>query len=220
MRCSLLALLFILALPLGADEGDLAQRVRAFASDELEVREAATRTVQRYLRRQFAPLLKAANSDDPEVSRRARGILAEVLPTLKPAPSEAATAAWGQPLAVEGGVVIFVQEQNGFICRVARDHKVAARTVVRFGMRGHRVVHPLLHAHLGLAEGRGFAVTVVRRGTPAHEVGVRARDIVMTVDDKPVWTPDTVAAALGSPSKWPDRRLRVLRRGKLVDLAR
>jgi hypothetical protein len=221
MRSFLLALLFMLVAPLEADEGALARKVRAFASDEVEVRDAATRTVQRYVRREFAPLLQAANSDDPEVSRRARGILAEVLPQLKPTPTEAATAAWGQPMAVEGGVIIFVQELNGFISRVARDHKVAARAVLRFGLRGHRIVHPLLHAHLGLAEGRGFAVIAVQRGTAADQVGVRARDIVMAIDGKPVWTPDTVAAALGPQQHdWPDRRLKVMRRGKLVELTR
>jgi S1-C subfamily serine protease len=57
----------------------------------------------------------------------------------------------------------------------------------------------------------------VTPGTTAARLGLRAHDIILAIDNKPVMQEQAVAAALGERD-WAQRELRVMRAGRLVSL--
>ena len=53
-----------------------------------------------------------------------------------------------------------------------------------------------LAQRLGYAEGQGVVVSGVQRGSPAERAGLRARDLIVEADRKPVKAAEDVRAAL------------------------
>jgi hypothetical protein len=208
MRAMILCL--PLAVALAGDADSLAEAVKRWASESADEREAASRAVCRQLERDLAPVLSAMRSDDPEVRRRARSALESLLPR----PVEEPAAAPPQVALLGGGgnaQLRLVVRQAAF---VPEDAQPEVRELKAKGLSGHPVDDPLLREHLNLAEGRGFAVTGVDAGSDAERLGLKPRDILLSVDGRPVKQVAEVLKALAAKNP----PVRLLRRGKLVDL--
>ncbi|MHC4959115.1 MAG: PDZ domain-containing protein [Planctomycetota bacterium] len=209
------ALLLLLALPLNAGDRDVLKRAaRDFAHDDFDVREAATRAVKRHLQRELSPLLEAMHAKDPEVSRRAREALASFLPEGETA-ADVLEEVWG----VRGNVII-VQGGNRIVFNNERQVDKVGQKLQQFGVQGYPVQDPLTRSQLGLAAGRGYAVTRVTKGSAAAQLGLQANDIILKVQGRAVSMPAALLAALGPQAKWLEAGVRVLRRGKPRDLER
>ncbi len=226
MRLTALFLVFF-CLPLSAgDRKPLEEAIRAFGSDELAARQAATRTVRELLEKELAPLIKAMSAEDPEVARRAR----EVVEGLIPHRGEKETAApvavngnWGGRqiirLVANNGVQVWVRGQNGVWVAHKQGQKHAQR-VNQFGVQGYPCTQPLLRKQLGLAAGRGYVVTKVTPGSVAKKAGLKVHDIILAIDDHPVMQISSLYKRLGELATWPNRAIRIMREGQVLTTRR
>lgn len=225
MRALVLALL---AVPLLAGAPDpLADAIRDFGSDYPARRDVATQVARGILQGRLAPLLEAMRSADPEVSRRARECIESFLPGRPAASAEQAEDGPGGPVVFvngrnQGGVVLRVVQANGQRLRIVNGRWAPEEGYARlkaFGVEGEAALDSTLRRHLRLAEGRGFLVQKVGDGTPAARLGLKAEDILLRIDGKPVMKPEDVEGALGEEKEaWPLRRFRLLRDGEIKDL--
>ena len=224
-----LGFLLLLLLPLSAGETDaLAREVAKFNSDDACEREAASQAVRKHVQAELAPLLAALESNDPEVSRRAREAIASLLPEKK---KEEKPEAFGN---VGGNVVIGIGGARGraiqnlrlvlqgnrkgqlvFVRGGDEKHVAALR---KYGVEGYAIDDALVRQQLQLADGRGFAVSKVLPGTAAARLGLQAHDVVLSVRGRPVLGADQVRKALGEKETWNGLEMRILRAGKLVTL--
>ena len=223
MRYAIPALL-VLCLPLAAGDPDvLALAVAKFGSDYPEVRGAGTTETRAYLETRLAPLLAALESKDPEVSRRARCAIETLLPHHEVTKSTGAAGQQGQVIVFNQGgrrgrMVIRQVWINGKMqMRVENQHQVYDK-LKKFGAEGVAAAETTLRMQLGLAEGRGFIVHKVVAGSAAARLGLLAHDIIVRIDDTSVMELTKVVKALGAKETWDGRRLRVFRRGKVIDL--
>ena len=226
MRLTFLLLLLCLSLSAG-NSHPLDAAVKSFSSDELAERQAATRTVRRHLEAALAPLLAAMKSDDPEVARRAREALEGLLPRSKKPindgiPGEVINKGGWIQIAQGGAQIRFlIKGQNGrLVVQGGAQQKKIAALMTKYGLQGHACVQVLVRKQLGLAEGRGYVVTRVDRRLAANRAGLRAHDIILSIDGKPVLQPAAVVAALGKQMTWGGKKFRVMRAGKVVSLNR
>ncbi len=211
-----LILLLPLAVALAGDALPLEEATKQWASESAEDRDAASRTVAIHLQRQLAPVLDALRSDDPEVRRRARSALEALLPPRPPEPP-APEQAQGQVLVINnaGGVarqlrvVLNAQGQAVLVHDQGEQQQLMAK-----GITGMPVDDPVMREQLGLAEGRGFAVTAMDARSDAGRLGIQARDILISIDGRPVkqWAEVLKGLVARSPE------IKLLRRGKLVTL--
>jgi hypothetical protein len=217
------SLLLLLALPLNASDRDILERAaRDFANDDFDVREAASRAVKRHIRRELAPLLEAMHAKDPEVSRRAREALASFLPEQETGAGQAGANIWGggQVIGLRGGNVIVVQGGNRIVFNNGRRRDEVGQKLQQFGIQGYAIQDGLTRAQLGLAAGRGYAVTSVVKGSAAAQLGLQSHDIIVKVEGRPVSAPQSVLTALGLQARWLGAHVRVIRRGRPIDLRR
>jgi S1-C subfamily serine protease len=82
------------------------------------------------------------------------------------------------------------------------------------GITGVPVTDPVLRDQLRLAEGRGFAVTAVDLRSDAAKLGIEARDILISIDGRPVMQADELLKGLGA--RLPE--IKLLRKGQIVAL--
>ena len=207
-----------LCLPLSAgDRKPLEEAIRAFASDELAARQAATRTVRELLEKEFAPLIKAMSAEDPEVARRAREVVEGLIPHRGEKETAAPIAGGGQVirLFVNNGAQFWVRGQNGVWVAHNQGQKHAHR-VKLFGVQGYPCTQPLLRKQLGLAAGRGYVVAKVTRGSVAQKAGLKVHDIILAIDDQPVMQISSLYKQLGELATWPNRAIRIMREGQVL----
>jgi len=218
-----LVLLLPLAVAFAGDTAPLEDAAKQWASESPDVRDIASRTVAVELRRQLAPILDAMRSDDPEVRRRARAALESLLPPRPPEPEPQEQQQWqgrvlifnnagvggaaGAPQALR--VILNAQGQAVLVQDQGEAQQLKAK-----GIAGQPVDDPVMREQLCLAEGRGFAVTAVDAGSDAERLGIKARDILLSMDGHPVKQGGEVLKALAAPKP----EIHLLRRGKLVTL--
>ena len=213
-------LLVLFALPLFAgDPESYAQAVKGFGDDRIEVRREASQMVRRLLRRDLAPLLAALESRDPEVSRRARSAILGLLPGQKKGSDfvEMQQGVAQQIFVAGGGQVRIVMRGNNAVFVQQGGNPVGGR-VKEFGVQGHPLYNKLLRRQLGLAAGRGYAITSVKKGSMAARLGLKPHDILLAVNGMPVQNLGTVNKHLGDKKDWHKLRLRVLRETKPMEL--
>jgi len=80
-------------------------------------------------------------------------------------------------------------------------------------------VPPVLRTQLSLKEGEGIVVEEVLDGTPAERLGLRRHDVVLSVNGTAVGSVEDVRATVGKVEAGGDLRLRVLRGGRIEELA-
>jgi hypothetical protein len=211
----------ILLLPLAvAFAGEILPLDKAtllWSSDSAEDRDAGSHFVAIHLRRDLAPLLKALEDNDPEVRRRARTAIESLLPPGPPQPPMPQEAAQQQ-----AGQVVFLNGANGQlqgqIIVNARGRLVIAQDggemqqLQEKGINGIPADDPLLRQHLRLAEGRGFIIHTVQPRSDADRLGLRAFDILLSIDGRPVKQPGEVLKALAARAP----SITLLREGKIV----
>lgn len=217
-----LILLLPLAVAFAGDTAPLEEAAKQWASESPDVRDIASRTVALELRRELAPILAAMRSDDPEVRRRARAALESLLPPRPPEPQPQEQQQWqgrvlvfnnaggggaGAPQALQ--VILNAQGQAVLVQDQGEQQQLKAK-----GLAGQPVDDPIMREQLCLAEGRGFAVTAVDAGSDAERLGIKARDILLSMDGHPVKQGAEVLKALAAPKP----EINLLRRGKLVTL--
>ena len=225
MRAVGFLLLFLL--PLSAGETDaLTRAVAGFNSDHAAEREAASQSVRQHLQRELGPLLAALESDDPEVSRRAREAIASLLPEKKEEPEASDNVGGNMIVGLGGGGnqrFRFVLKQGGkggqIMFLQGADNKQAA-ALKKYGIEGMGVHDALVRRQLQLAAGRGFGVTKVLPDTAAARIGLQAYDLVLSIGDRPVLGVDRVLKALGKKETWKGLEMRILRAGKLMTLGK
>ncbi len=211
-----LILLLPLTLALAADPAPLESAAKQWASDSAEERDAASRAVALHLHRELAPILAAMQSPDPEVRHRARAALEALLPPRPPEPPAP------EPQWIRGRVRInqaggqnarFILNAQGQIGLLVHDQGEMEQ-LQRKGIAGVPVDDPVMRDQLCLAEGRGFAVSAVDARSDAERLGIRAKDILISMDGRPVMQTAEVLKGLAARSP----EIKVLRRGKLVTL--
>jgi serine protease Do len=96
----------------------------------------------------------------------------------------------------ERGVSLVTQERPS-TSRVVdeRPNAKGGKAPDTFGMELEPLTKQLAQ-RLGYAEGQGVVVSGVQRGSPAERAGLRARDLIVEADRKPVKAPEDVRAAL------------------------
>jgi S1-C subfamily serine protease len=82
------------------------------------------------------------------------------------------------------------------------------------GIAGAPVDDPVMREQLVLAEGRGFAVSAVDPRSDAERLGIRANDILISIDGRPVKRAAEVLKALEARAP----AITLLRRGELLTL--
>jgi len=221
-----LGFLLLLLLPLSAGEtDDLARAVAKFSSDDAGEREAASQAVRKHVQAELAPLLAALESNDPEVSRRAREAIASLLPEKKKAEREASGNAGGNVIVGVGGAravqnfrFILQGNRKGQVVFMQGGDEKQITALRRYGVEGYAIDELLVRRQLQLADGRGFGVTRVLPGTAAARIGLQTNDVVLSVRGRPVLGPDQVLKALGEKETWNGLDMRIVRAGKLVTL--
>jgi len=224
-----LGFLLLLLLPLAAGETDaLARAVAKFNSDDAGEREAASKAVRKHVQAELAPLLVALESNDPEVSRRAREAIASLLPEKKKEEEpEASGHAGGNVVIGIGGArgraiqnlrfILRGNKKGQFVFVQGGDGKQTS-ALRKYGVEGYAIEDALVRRQLQLADGRGFAVSKVLPGTAAARLGLQTHDVVLSVRGRPVRGADQVLKALGKKETWNGLEMRILRAGKLVTL--
>jgi len=214
-----LILLLPLTLALAADPAPLERAAKQWASDSAEERDAASRAVALHLNRELAPIVAAMRSPDPEVRHRARAALEALLPPRPPEPP----APEPQPQWGRGRVFInqaggqnarFVLNAQGQMILVHDQGE--AEALKAKGITGMPVADPVMRDQLCLAQGRGFAVAAVDRRSDAERLGIQAKDILISMDGRPVMKSDEVLKGLAARSP----EIKLLRRGKLITLGK
>jgi hypothetical protein len=209
-------LLLPLAVAFAGDGSPLEQATKRWTSDSVEERDAASRLVAIHLRRELGPVVAALGSSDPEVRRRARSALESLLPPRPPEPP------LQEDLQQAGQVFIINNAGGGLQGRIVVNAR--GRLIIQDGgeteqlkakgIAGAPVDDPVMREQLGLAEGRGFAVSSVDPRSDAERLGIRANDILISIDGRPVKQPAEVATALAARGP----AITLLRRGKLLKL--
>lgn len=211
-----LILLLPLAVAFAGDVSPLEEATRRWSSDDSEEREGASRFVVSHLRRELGPLVKALESPDPEVRRRARTAIESLLPPRPPEPPLPQEMQLAQRMVVinnaGGNGVVQVRVRGGNLQGLLVEHGQEAQDLQAKGLQGAPAHDPVLREHLGLAEGRGFVVTDVEAGGLADKLGIRARDILLSIDDRPVMQAADVLRALAARAP----KITLLRRGKVT----
>jgi hypothetical protein len=226
-----LGFLLLLLLPLSAGETDaLARAVAKFNSDDAGEREAASQAVRKHVQLELAPLLAAVESNDPEVSRRAREAIASLLPEKKTEeePGASGNAGGNVIVGVGGGRARAIQNfrfilrgnNKGQLVFMRGGDEKQITALRKYGVEGYAIDELLVRRQLQLADGRGFAVTKVLPGTAAARIGLQALDIVLSVRGRPVQTADQVLKALGKKETWNGMEMRIVRVGKLMTLGK
>lgn len=212
-----LVLLLPLAVALAGDAALLEGAAKQWASDSAEERDAASRAVAQHLRRELFPIIAAMDSPDPEVRRRARSALESLLPPRPPEPPPPEQ----QPQWARGRVIInnagaqqirFVVNAQGQVALVQDEGEM--QQLKAKGITGMPVDDPVMRDQLCLAEGRGFAVTAVDARSDAARLWIEARDILISIDGRPVRQPAEVLKGLLARAP----EIKLLRRGKLITL--
>jgi hypothetical protein len=221
-----LGFLLLLLLPLSAGETDvLARAVAKFKSDYAAEREAASQAVRRHLEAELAPLLAALESDDPEVSRRARRAIASLLPAEEEEakPEGSGNFGGGNMIIGVGGNqrIRFVVKRGkgGQIVVVQGGDERQTEALKKYGLEGSAVEEMLVRRQLQLAAGRGFGVSKVLPGTAAARLGLQVYDVVLAIGDRPVQRLEQVVKALGGKETWDSLEMRILRAGQVVKLS-
>jgi hypothetical protein len=80
-------------------------------------------------------------------------------------------------------------------------------------------VPAVLRTQLSLRADEGIVVEDVREGTPAARLGLRHHDVILAVNGIPVSSADDVRSSVGAVKEGGDLRLRVLRGGKVEEIA-
>jgi len=216
--------LLLVLLPLSAGETDaLTRAVAGFNSDHAAEREAASQSVRQHLQRELGPLLAALESDDPEVSRRAREAIASLLPGAKNEAPEASDNAAGNMIVGFGGggnlrVVIKQAGKGGQVMFLQHGDNKQTEALKKYGLEGEPVHDKLVRRQLQLAAGRGFGVRSVLPDTAAARRGLRAYDVLLSIGGRPVQKLSRVLKALGKKETWKGLEMRILRAGKLMTL--
>lgn len=85
---------------------------------------------------------------------------------------------------------------------------------------GLEPLHPALGSHLGstLGEGRGVLVNEVAPGSPADRAGIRAHDILVSVDDQRIYSAEQLAKLIHHDQPGHEVTLGIVRGGKTRDL--
>lgn len=209
-----LILLLPISLALAGPPAPLADAVKQWASDSAEERNFGSRAVAEHLARELEPVVSAMTSPDPEVRRRARSALESLLPPRPPEPPLAEPVQWGRILVNNGGqqqLRLRVNQQGQMV--IMQDQGEMQQLQAK-GIAGAPVDDPVMRDQLGLAEGRGFAVTAVTPRSQAERLGVRALDVLISIDGRPVMQAAEVLKGFDARSP----EIKLLRRGKLVTL--
>ncbi len=212
-----LVLLLPLAVALAGDAAPLDTAAKRWASDFAEERDAASRDVAVHLHRELAPLVAALGSPDPEVRRRARAAIESLLPPRPPEPPPPEQQ-WGGGRVVRvvnrgaNQQIRFVLNAQGQMVLVQDEGEM--QQLQAKGIAGMPVDDPVMRDQLCLAEGRGFAVTAVDARSEAERLGIKAKDILISIEGRPVMQPADVLKGLGARAP----EVKLLRKGKLVTL--
>jgi len=215
--------LLLCLLPLSAGETDaLTRAVARFNSDHAGEREAASQSVRQHLQRELGPLLAAIESDDPEVSRRAREAIASLLPEKQEEPEASDNVGGNMIVGLGGGgkfrVVIKQAGKGGQVMFLQQADNKQIEALKKYGLEGEPVRDTLVRRQLQLAAGRGFGVRNVLPDTAAARSGLRAYDVLLSIGGQPVQKLDRVLKALGKKETWKGLEMRILRAGKLMTL--
>ncbi len=231
MRYLALAIALLLAVPLLAGGNPTLERaIDGFRSRDPDRRVASSKLARDECRRLLAPLIRAMEDKDPEVRRRARQTILALVPRKAedPVVAERKKAEqfvnvqnWqvAQKKAMRVQIQFWKRQQKDLQNRIRANQnrtRVGNLFVRRIGFRGvpaYGVVIP------GKREvGKGFMVQGVHGGTTAHKMGLRAGDIVLSVNGTPVVSADHFQIALGNRPDWRRVSFQVLRARKTVTL--
>ncbi len=211
-----LILLLPLAVAFGGDLPPLEEATKRWASDSAEERDAASRLAGIHIRRELAPIVEALEASDPEVRRRARAAIESLLPPRPPEPPAQEGVELAQQVIVinnagGGGALQVRLNANG---RAVLVDAGEVEQLKAKGISGAPVDDPVMREQLVLAEGRGFAVLSVDPRSDAERLGIRANDILLSIDGRPVKRAAEVLKALEARAPG----ITLLRRGKLTTL--
>jgi hypothetical protein len=212
-----LILVLPVAIAFAGDTAPLENAAKQWASDSAEERDSGSRAVAQHLQRELAPVLAAMRSPDPEVRRLARAALEGLLPPRPPEPQaqEPQQQLAARLIVNQNGAqqIRVVLNPQGQVVLIQGDQGEAQQLQAK-GITGMPVDDPILRDQLCLAEGRGFAVTAVDAGSDAARLGIEARDILISIDGRPV--KQTAEVLKGLAARSPE--IKLLRRGKLLTL--
>lgn len=103
-------------------------------------------------------------------------------------------------------------QQNG-----ERQADQAAREVAYLGIVTGPIPE-LLTTHLGVRDGEGVVVRSVMPGGPADKAGIRAHDLIITMEDKPALSPAEISEIIRAHQPGDTLRVGLIQRGKGTEL--
>jgi hypothetical protein len=226
--CIVLFLAALLAAPLLAGpDSPLKTAVRMFQSPAPGDREQGSRVAERELRRLLKPLLDAMKHADPEVRRRARESILALVPCHDRAPetkqernlrfqlAQAAAAQQVRVRLVPGARVGWANNWQKADVQKAQDALV--RELLRKNAEDH-VKGQVAQKALGLTgtftrvgNKKSFKVQGVAKGSPAAKAGVRAGDLLLALNGRPLETHADFRAAVDPRRGWSGANLMLVR---------
>jgi C-terminal processing protease CtpA/Prc len=226
MRALHLVLLILLCLPLQAGEPpELAKAVEMFRSHDPTVRNEGSKLADRELRRLLAPLMKAMQDPDPEVRRRARESILQLVPYHEREPETAQERAnrlrQAQVAAIQK--VRFrlgrLQVQPGLQIQPAQQKALEALARARLmekqaaNAQGVKVLGKLgvTGNFQQVGQARGFRVASVRQDSSAQRSGLRVGDLIVSVNGTAFTDYDAFLKALDARRGWSGALLKLLR---------